>query len=62
MFFAPPALSWWRGKVRAGSEWVRARLRARAARLQTRVRVWLLGGRPEASDEDEDVRGGCDGG
>ncbi|MFF0515506.1 hypothetical protein [Streptomyces sp. NPDC004250] len=57
-FFALPALSWWRGKARAGSERVRAYLRARAARLQRRVRVWLLGGHPAASGED--VRAGYD--
>jgi hypothetical protein len=58
LFPVPPALSWWRGKVPAGFERVRARLRARAARLQMRMRVWLLSGQPESSGED--VREGRD--
>ncbi|GGZ24850.1 hypothetical protein GCM10010300_80430 [Streptomyces olivaceoviridis] len=52
LFFVPPALSWWRGAVRASIEWVRARGRALAAWLRRRARLWLLGGQPESPDED----------
>ncbi|WP_407109560.1 hypothetical protein ACE1N8_00085 [Streptomyces sp. DSM 116494] len=58
LFFVPPTLSWWRGKVRAGFERVRAWLRARAVRLQARVRAWLLNGQPGSFGED--VREGRD--